>query len=332
MRPRKSQRELPACVYLRHGAFWFVKRGKWVRLGANWPGDAREEYDRLTRGERGELDKWVDDALAAHRKQVRPSTFQQYQWAADKLKAAFVEFRPGEVRQKNVAAWKLSMADTPNMANRCLSVARIVFAYMVEQQVIDDNPARGIKPFREQRRERLLTPAEFQAIRDKSPPRLQCMMDLMLLCGQRLMDVVNIHESQVGTEGLAFRQAKTGKRLIVAWTPEIREAIDRARSLNKVRSLTLFRGRRGRPPGYRSVYKQWIAACRAAGVLDAQARDLRAMSATTAKAQGKNPTALLGHSSEAMTGRYLRDKVVPVVDGPSIGHVQNVGQSAKEKQ
>lgn len=157
------------------------------------------------------------------------------------------------------------------------------------------------------------------------------MMDLMFLSGQRLMDVVTIHEQQIKDEGIYFRQAKTGARLLVRWTPELREAVGRARALNKVRSLTLFRGRRGTPPKYRSVYIQWRDACRLAGIVDAQARDLRAMSATEAEAQGLNPTKLLGHASEAMTKRYLRRRVVPIVDGPSIGQVLDVGQSDQEK-
>jgi integrase len=332
MRPRKNQRELPACVYHRHGAFWFVKRGKWTRLGDKWPGDAREEYDRLTGPAKGGMDKWVDEALEAHRKSVKASTFKQYGWAASKLKAAFAEFSPEQVKQKHVALWRRSMADTPNMANRCLSVARVVFSYLVEQQVIDSNPAQGVKPFLEVKRERLLSAEEFTAIYDKAVPRLQSMMELMFLCGQRLMDIVTIHESQIGPEGISFRQAKTGNRLLVRWTPEIREAVDRARALNKVRSLTLYRGRLGSPPKYRSVYVQWTTACRSAGVVDAQARDVRAMSATEANAQGKDATKLLGHASAAMTARYLRNRTVPQVDGPSIGQALNVGQTKQEKQ
>ena len=38
---------------------------------------------------------------------------------------------------------------------------------------------------------------------------------------------------------------------------------------------------------------------------------------TRYSAQGGNATALLGHPSAKMTERYLRDKVVPVVAGPS---------------
>ena len=331
MRPRKQQRTLPSCVYFRHGAFWFVKRGKWTRIGTEL-NEALGEYARLTSTSGAGLNKWIDEALAAHKKTVKASTFKQYQWAADKLKAAFVEFSPEQVRQKHVALWRRSLADTPNMANRCLSVARIVFAYMVEQQIIDDNPAIGVKPYAETKRERLLSRDEFTKIYQQAPPRLQSMMDLMYLTGQRLMDVVGIHESQMGIEGVAFRQAKTGNRLIVRWTPELRAVVDRARALNKVRSLTLFRGRLGAPPKYRSVYVQWTTACRAAGIVDAQARDLRAMSATDTKAQGKNATKLLGHTSPAMTDRYLRDRLPEVVDGPSIGQVLDVGQTAKEKQ
>jgi hypothetical protein len=32
MRPRKSNLDLPSCVYLKHSAYWLVKRGKWIRL------------------------------------------------------------------------------------------------------------------------------------------------------------------------------------------------------------------------------------------------------------------------------------------------------------
>ena len=332
MRPRKQQRTLPSCVYFRHGAFWFVKRGKWTRLAADL-GEALNEYARI-HDPKGGLDKWVDEALEAHRKgkKVAPSTFKQYGHAAKNMKLAFAEFAPDQVRQKHIYQWKRAMAETPNMANRCLTVARIVFGYLAEQQIVDGNPAIGVPPYEESKRERLLTSAEFSAIRDKAVPRLQSMMDLMFLTGQRLMDVVSIHEADIKPEGLYFQQDKTGTRLTVRWTPELRAAVDRARALNKVRSLTLFRGRRGTPPKYRSVYVQWVDACRLAGVVGAQARDVRAQSATEAQAQGINATKLLGHASEAMTKRYLRGKVVPLVDGPSIGQALDVGQTGQEKQ
>jgi len=39
-------RHLPACVYRRHGAYWYVKGGKWTRLGAELP-EALSNYAGL---------------------------------------------------------------------------------------------------------------------------------------------------------------------------------------------------------------------------------------------------------------------------------------------
>lgn len=316
MRPRKKDRHLPPCVYPRHGAYWLVKRGKWSRLGATLE-EALTEYARLHSEPKGGLDKFVDEALTAHRSSIAPATWKQYQHAAGKIKHAFAEFAPEQVKPKHVAMFKRSLVDTPGVANHCLAVLRVVFNYLLEQQLVESNPAFEVKRYQQAPRERLLSREEFDKIHAAAVPRLQCMMDLMYLTGQRLMDVVGIKQADLGAEGVAFRQAKTGARLIVRWTPELRAVVDRAKALQgNARSLTLFRGRRGTPPGYRSVRMQWVAACTAAGVQDAQARDLRAMSATDAEAQGANATRLLGHATPTTTRRYLRSKVVPIVDGP----------------
>lgn len=63
-------------------------------------------------------------------------------------------------------------------------------------------------------------------------------------------------------------------------------------------------GKWTRLPKNGTVDLQWNKACLAAGVQDAQLRDLRALSATWAKKQGKDATALLMHSSAAQTARY----------------------------
>lgn len=328
MRPRKHDRHLPPCVYLRHGAYWLVKRGVWTRLGASLT-EALAEYARLHSTPTGGLDKYVDEALAAHRKTIAPATWKQYSYAAGLIKAAFAEFAPDQVMPKHVAQFKRSLVDTPGVANHCLAVLRVVFNYLLEQQLVESNPAFQVGRYQQAKRERLLSRDEFDKIRTAAVPRLQCMMDLMYLTGQRLMDVVGIKQADLGADGIAFRQAKTGARLIVRWTPELRAVVDRAKTLQGgARSLTLFRGRRGTPPGYRSVRVQWVAACRAAGVQDAQARDLRAMAATATKDQGKNATELLGHTSPVMTDRYLRSKVVPLVDGPSFGQVLDTQEKA----
>ncbi len=139
-----------------------------------------------------------------------------------------------------------------------------------------------------------------------------------ILTGQRVNDVLSLRLASIREDGIHFRQQKTDAKLVVAWTPELRDTVDRAKKLIRgVSGFTLLQGRRGKPADYRSIVVSWRSACKAAGVADAQLRDIRAMAATATRAQGGNATALLGHKSKAMTDRYLRDKAVPVVSGPS---------------
>jgi hypothetical protein len=53
-----------------------------------------------------------------------------------------------------------------------------------------------------------------------------------------------------------------------------------------------------------------------AGVHDERLHDLRAMAASGATRPGTNPTALLLHTSEAQTRRFLRGREEPLVKGP----------------
>lgn len=56
--------------------------------------------------------------------------------------------------------------------------------------------------------------------------------------------------------------------------------------------------------------------CPHCGQSNGTIHDLRAMSGTEAEAQGIDAQRLLGHADGKMTRRYLRDKTVPVVEGP----------------
>lgn len=310
-------------MQFKHGAYYFVKRGVWERLAADYPA-ALVEYGKRVSAPSGGMEALIDAAMVVIKRKVARSTGKQYDTAARILKRKLRLFAPRQVLPRHIAQVKLDLAAKPNMTNRILSVCRLVFDYAVEQQIVDSNPAIGIKRLAEAKRERLLSPMEFQRIRAAAPVRLQCIMDLLYLTGQRVTDVLRINGTDLLDEGIAFRQQKTGARLIVRWTPELRAVVLRAKELDgNVRQLAevrpLLRNRRGKAPDYSTTKLQWSTACKAAGVLDADLRDIRAMSATATKRQmdKKAASALLGHTSEAMTERYLRDKEVPQVDGPS---------------
>jgi len=58
----------------------------------------------------------------------------------------------------------------------------------------------------------------------------------------------------------------------------------------------------------------WIAARTAAGIPDAQFRDIRAMAAKASKDGGQDFQALLGHTTRAMSERYIKGRQTVVAE------------------
>lgn len=312
MRPRKKDSHLPRCVYHHHGAYWLVKKGVWTRLGKTLPKDLQQRSNTP-------IAELVDAAMQTIKPRVSKSTWGNYQTAARRLKYVFRDFKPHEIKPADVWRFRDGCASTPNMTNRCLTLMTEVMNYAVRRELVPMNPCLGVDKLEEKQRGRLLSVAEYMAIYAKAGPRLQCIMDLLYLTGQRVNDVLKLRRDAITDDGVYFKQQKTGKKLLVQWTPELRESVERAKALTKdIPTLTLFSGRYRKAPDYGSVKQQWDVARKEAKVTDAQMRDVRAMSLTEAEEQGLNPTALAGHASPAMTARYLRRKRVTKVDGPTM--------------
>jgi integrase len=320
-RPRKKDRHLPACCYQRHGAVYYVKRGQWTRLGpASDLPRVLAEYARLQSHGTGGMAALIEEALPTLTDGRAPATVKLYTLAARKLQAILAEFAPHQVQPMHVAQLRRGMADTPVMANRCLSVLRMVFDYAVEEQMLDANPCIGAKRNHQPKRTRRITVAEFRAIRAAASDRLQIVMDLCLHTGQRIGDVLTIQRADLTDDGIYVKQQKTGAELVVRWTAELRVVVESAKAAHgRVASMWLVKGMGSKRMAYAPIWRDWRAACKAAGVTGANIHDLRAMSGTEAKRQGLDARALLGHTSERMTAQYLRDRELPIVDGPSFG-------------
>lgn len=332
-RPRKHGTTLPKYLYLRRGAYSLELPGTpAVGLGKDL-GRALAEYGIRCDPSEGTMPELLEKAFPTITAKVRVRTKKNYRTQINRLKRVFADFRPEQIRGRHIAKLKLDMAETPNVFNQALSVLRMVFSYAVENQLLDDNPAAAIKRYPEHERERLIDITEFRAIAEHADPTLQCLMALLYLTGQRVNDVISIGYGQLTEEGIAFRQQKTEAKLVVAWTDELRDVVERAKALHgDVKSMALLLNAEKRPLRENVARSRWIRACNAAGVKDAQMRDLRAMSGTAAKAAGLDPTALLGHTTSRTTERYLRAKTVPLVSGPSFGQVLDFVQRTVKKQ
>lgn len=331
-RPRKKDRHLPPCVYHRHGAYYLVTKGRWLRLSASLP-DALAEYGRRVQQPGGGMVALIDEAMPGILRGKAESTQKQYREAAKRLQGVLQEFGADQVTPRHVAQIRRAMAEGGKyaMANRMLSVLRMVFDYALEEQLVDANPCVGVRRLPQKARTRRLLPAEFLAIRKHAKPRLAVVMDLCYLTGQRVGDVLGIRRTDLQDDGVYFRQQKTGAQLVVRWTPQLRAAVEAAKALHgPVAGLHLVKGtvgQEGRPLSYHVIWKDWRAACEKAGVEDANVHDLRAMAGTEAEAQGHDAQKLLGHTDRKMTRRYLRDRTVPVVEGPDFGQSKTPGKA-----
>jgi len=319
-RPRRKDTHLPKCVHPKHGAYYLVKGGKWTHLGRDLAKALAEYARRFEAPKEGGMAALIEEAFPIVTRGLADTTKAQYRSAANRAKEGLIEFNPDQVRQKDVRRVRREMQDTPNMANQVVSFLKLVFRYAVDEELIDSNPAIGIEQFKEAKRERLISMVEYRRIYAVADPQLQVVMDLLYLTAQRVEDVLTLRLDAVAPEGVYFRQKKTDARLRIAMNPDLQDALDRAKALHgPVRGLTVLLGRGGKVPGIKTIRERWNAACALAGVQDAQLRDLRAMSGTATKAQGKSAQAVLGHTTEKHTDRYLRDKQVPLVEGPSFG-------------
>lgn len=318
MRPRKKDKHLPRCIYRSHGAYYLAREGKWLPLGRDLAG-ALAAYGRIIAQPKDGMAELIDSALAHLSVGQATATVAQYRRLGASLRKIFSDFTPQQVESRHVAKLKTSMAKTPFRANQLVSLLRSIFALAVEWQIVASNPCVGILRLDQPKRTRYITDDEYKRIRQHACPLIRAVMDLCYLTGQRIGDVLAIRHDDLTDEGIAFQQQKTGTRLLVRWSAELRAAVVNAKALGgNVRALTLFHTRRGTPPGYQSVKLKWDEAREKAGIPDARIHDLRAKALTDAKREGKDPQALGGHTSAKMTDAYIRIRETPVVDGPSI--------------
>ncbi|WP_237172998.1 tyrosine-type recombinase/integrase [Paracandidimonas lactea] len=277
------------------------------------------EYARIVALPTEGVPALIDKALPQVTKDVAVSTKKQYSYCAGLLKEVFAEFRPNQVKHGDIVQMMDLYLHSPMTANRMLTVLKLVYQWALDRELVETNPCLTVKRLPQGKRNRLITPEEYQRIYAVVAPWLQVVMDLCYLTGQRIGDVLKIEHAHLLDEGIFVDQQKTGKRLIVAWTPQLRDVVARAKALGTpVRSMKyLVAGRAGKMRLHSNVWRSFKEAARSVGLGDVTLHDLRAMSGTDADRQGKDPSALLGHTDRRTTEIYLRDKSAKVVQGPT---------------
>jgi integrase len=191
-----------------------------------------------------------------------------------------------------------------------------------EWQLRDDNPATGIRPFPEKRRERFFRPEELAAIgrwlakveRDGSEPRGFILATrLMLLTGMRFGEVARAQWSDVDLAAnlIRLQDAKSGARTVplnsqaVAFLANVRQRGTYVCGLDEGRRvMTRF-----------DYHAFWRRLLMATGLVNARPHDCRHTVATLGAMAGGTAFTLrdlLGHKTVAVTAGYVARTVDPV--------------------
>lgn len=312
----KNNKGLPARVTQKHGAYYYlrptIKSGKpatqWVRLGKT----EAEMYQALAELKRegtglmaAVIQRYRQEVLNKKAANTQKTQLKQL----DRLQKAFGHMRPADIRPAHIAQYHdLVGQAAPYQANRELALITHVLKYAVRWGHIDDNPAREIQRHPEKPRERYITDAEYAAAHALAPRWVQIVMDLAYITGQRRADLLSLQRHQITADGLLIQQSKTGKRLLLEWTPDLRSIINAAQQelpapgVQSVYIICDQRGQKRRDAAFTTAWTRLMDKAMKEGILAEkfQFRDIRAKAGSDS--DGKH----LGHQSPATLQRHYK--------------------------
>lgn len=316
---RKADHHLPPRMYAKHGSFYYVSRSnKWINLGRDLA-IAKRKWAELdgagpaAAGMAALMDRYLLEVVPT--KAAR--TQQDNREEMERLRAVFGAMEARDVRPMHVAKYlDLRGKQAPTRANREKALLSHVFTMAMRWGITDTNPCRGVRRNPERPRERYITDEEYRAVWTQANSTVRGLMDLAYLTAQRIGDLIELRHADITQAGVRIVQNKTGAKLLVRMTPELRAVIDRITRIHpKVRGMTLLCTRTGQPytyDGISSMFKRAVKA--AAGVADFHFHDLRAKALTDARRAGQDAQRLAGHANETMTARYIKAREVEEVD------------------
>jgi integrase len=310
-RRRTKHFDLPPRMQRKGSAYYYVcgsPSRQWVPLGTDLA-KAKRRWAELDAGAPQSLS--VGDLVQKYldREDRAPGTQQMYRSYHRAIADAF-PIPAAQLTSQHVALWRELQAHRKVYANGCITLLTSACRLGKELGLSD---TITVGKWATEGRDRVLEPGEFRAIRDHAVEWLQVAMDLGYLTGARPSDLRALRWADVNTERVAMRQIKTAQRMEFTMTDDLASVLDRARR-RSILGLFVIASPKGRPVSRDMMSAAWISARIAAGIPDAQFRDIRAMAAKASKEGGQDFQALLGHTTRAMSERYIKGRQTVVAE------------------
>jgi integrase len=206
-----------------------------------------------------------------------------------------------------------SLEDRPYKANRVLSLLGKMFSIALKQRWREDNPARDVARFPEEKRDRWLSIDELSRLTealDQHPNQSTAnAIRLLILTGSRRSEVLSATWNQFDFElGMWTKPSAHTKQKRTEHVPLGAAALSLLSQMHKIEgeSSYLFPGNK---PGSHlvEIKRFWSSVCRTADIENARLHDLRHTFASHLVSSGHSlPLVgrLLGHTQPQTTQRY----------------------------
>ncbi len=199
-------------------------------------------------------------------------------------------------------------------ATRTIGLLGGIFSFAVDRQIVEENPVRGIKRFKDKRVERFLSEDELSRLgaalaglegEGSITPHAAAAIRLLLFTGARRGEILSLQWDWVDFErGFAFLpDSKTGRKPIYLSAPAL-EILAKLPRLEGS-SFVICGEASGKP--LMDLKRPWSKACKRAGIETLRLHDLRHNFASTGAMGGLSLPMigkLLGHLRTETTARY----------------------------
>lgn len=242
--------------------------------------------------------------------ELAPRTQRDYRRHLQHLRCRFGHLDARELKPKDFGPFIQERAGRKGQVQRVrqLAVLSAAFTQAVSfWYLLDHNVLRDVKRPKRPPRDRLIEDHEFASCRAMAPLRVQLMMDLALRLGQRQGDLLDLKWSDLKDGYVNLQQGKTGKRLAIEITPELKRVFGRCWMLPNRGDYVITRRQGGRytSEGYRALWQRVMAQYVRRGGQRFTFHDIRALCATKCKTP-EEAMKLLGHTNISMTLRVYR--------------------------
>ena len=243
-----------------------------IRVGQNPVGERKRLRNEPSFGD------LLDDYIVSEEfKRKRPRTQKDYKRMCEKiLRPAWGSLRLKAIQPRDVEALHASMKSTPYQANRVVSLASRLFNFAIEEKQLEDNPAKNIEHYHEEKRARFLDqegPGEMarlsSALDSYSDQSAADALRLLLLTGSRSGEVLQARWEHFNLHtGIWTKPSSSTKQKKVEHVPLNDAALELLASMrNPGASGPLFPGSDGRK-ARKGLRRPWLQICKAAGLVD----------------------------------------------------------------